>query len=96
MAECGAHRSRPWGAGPGSVDLVAVHEVGAHLQVGGQVEHQVLERRVLQELGLGQGRLATGTVLAAPEAAVEVEHHVAEHVAQQEQSQKVVAEELEI
>lgn len=88
--------ARPRGGRPGSFDLVAVHEVGAHLEVGGQVEHQVLQGWVLEEFGLGQGRLAPGAVLAAPEGAVEVEHHVAEHVAQQQQAQEVVAEELEV
>lgn len=82
--------------GVGSVDLVVLHEVGAHLEVGGQVEHQVLEGRVLQELGLGQRRLAAGTVLAALEAAVQLQHHVAEHVAEEQEAQEVVAEELEV
>lgn len=84
------------GGGPGSVELVAVHEVGAHLEMGGQVEDEVLQRRVLEQLRLGQGRLAAGTVLAAAEAAVQVQHHVAEHIAEEEQAQEVVAEELEV
>lgn len=64
--------------------------------MGGQIEHEVLEGWVLQQLGLGQRRLAAGTVLAALETAVQVQHHITEHVAQQQEAQEVVAEELQI
>lgn len=70
---------------PGSGELVAVREVVAAVQARGQVEHQVIERRVLEHFGVRQRRMATGPLLSTPERPVQVEHHVAEHVTHQQQ-----------
>lgn len=71
---------------PGSGELVAVREVVATVEAGGQVEHQVVEGRVLEDLGVRQGRMAAGPLLSTPERPVQIQHHVAEHVAHQQQS----------
>lgn len=86
----------PWGGSPGSFDLVVLHEVGPYLQMCSEVQHQVLQRRVLQQFGFGEGWLAAGTVLAASESSVQVQHHVAEHVTEKQQPKEVVSEELKV
>lgn len=80
---------------PGSGELVAVREVVADVETGGQVEHQVMEDRMLQDLRFRQTRVTARSLLPAPERTVHVEHHVAEHVAHQQQPQEIVAEELQ-
>lgn len=90
-------QGRRVGAGkmPGSGELVAVREVVAGVETDGQVEHQVVEDRVLEDLGVRQRRVTARSLLAVPEGAVHVQHHVAEHVAHQQQPQEIVAEELQ-
>lgn len=61
-----------------------------------QIEHQVLQRHVLEKLGFGKWGLASGTVLAAAEGSVQVENDVAKYVAKQKKSKKIVTEELKI
>lgn len=61
-----------------------------------KVEHQMLERRVLQELSFWEWRLATGSILTSFETSVQVQNHVAKHVPQEDQSEEVVAEELQV
>lgn len=56
----------------------------------------MLERRVFQEFRFGHGWLAARSVLAALEIAVQVEHHITEDVAEQDEAEEVVTEELEI
>lgn len=50
---------------------------------------------MLEDLRVRQRRMATRPLLTAPERAVQVQHHVAEHVAHQQQPQKVITEELQ-
>lgn len=69
---------------PGSGELVAVREVVATVQAGGQVEHQVVEAGMLEDVR--QRWMATGPLLSTPERPVQIQHHVAEHVAHQQQS----------
>lgn len=80
---------------PGSGELVAVREVVAGVQAGGQVKHQVMEGGMLEDFRVRQRRMATRPLLAAPERTVQVQHHVAEHVAHQQQPQEIVTEELQ-
>lgn len=80
---------------PGSGELVAVREVVASVQAGGQIEHQVMKRGVLEHLGVRQGRMAARPLLTTPERTVQIQHHVAEHVAHQQQSQEIVPEKLQ-
>lgn len=48
-----------------SVHLVGVHEVAAHVEVGRQVQHQVLQRRVVQQVPVRQRRLTARAELPA-------------------------------
>ena len=80
---------------PGSGELVAVGEVVARVDEGSELQYQMMKRWVLQHLRLRQGRMTARPLLPASERAVQMQHHVAEHVAQQQQPQEVVAEELD-
>lgn len=80
---------------PGSGELVAVWKVVAGVQTAGQIEHQVMKGGMLEDLRVRQRRMATRPLLTAPERAVQIQHHVAEHVAHQQQPQEVVTEELQ-
>lgn len=80
---------------PGSGELVAVREVVAGVQAGGQIEHQVMEGGVLEDLRVRQRRMASRPLLARSERAMQIQYHVAEHVAHQQQPQEIVAEELQ-
>jgi len=55
----------------------------------------VLQGGVVKEVALGQGRLAQRPALRVLERAVQVQHHVAEHVPQQQHPQEIVPEELD-
>lgn len=79
---------------PGSGELVAVRKVVAGVQAGGQIEHQVMEGGMLEDLRVRQRRMTTRPLLTTPERSVQIQHHVAEHVAHQQQPQEVVTEEL--
>lgn len=70
---------------PGSGQLVAVRKLIAGVEAGSQVEYQMMEGRVLEDFRVGQGWMTPGSLLTAPERPVQVKHHVAEHVAHQQQ-----------
>jgi len=80
---------------PGSGELVAVREVIASIQTSGQIEYQVVQSGMLEDVLVRQGRMATWPLLVAPKRTVQVQHHVAEYVAHQQQPQEVVTEELQ-
>lgn len=80
---------------PGSGELVAVREVIAGVQAGGQVEYQMMQSGMLENLRVRQRRMAARPLLPTPERSVQIKHHVAKHVAHQQQPQEVVAEELQ-
>lgn len=73
-----------------------LREVRAEVEVRGQVEHERAQGGVREQLGLGQRGRGARPLLAPAEAAVEPQHHVAEHVAHQHQPQEVVSEELHV
>lgn len=57
---------------PGSGELVTVREVVAAVEAGGKLEHQVMEVRVLEDLGVRQRWMAPGPLLPSPERSVQV------------------------
>ena len=76
-----------------SEDLARFDEDGAEFQVVDEGVDGALERRLQQQLGLGQRRLAA-RLQRRPvlEGAVQPQRHAAEHEAQHQQPQKVVAQ----
>ena len=62
-----------------------------------QVERVPLQRRVLDDVEVGQRRVRRGVVLGPrPEGAVDAQHDGGEDVAAQQQPQEVVAHELQV
>ena len=62
-----------------------------------QVERVALQRRVLDDVEVGQWRVRRGVVLGPrPERAVDAQHDGGEDVAAQQQPQEVVAHELQV
>lgn len=82
---CGLMGGRA-GKMPGSGEFVAVREMVAAVKTGGQIEHQVMKSGMLEDLRVRQRWMATGPLLSTPERPVQIQHHVAEHVAHQQQS----------
>ena len=71
---------------PGSGELVAFRKVVTAVEAGGQVEHQMMKGGMLEDLCVRQRWMTTGPLLSTPERPVQIQHHVAEHVAHQQQS----------
>lgn len=71
---------------PGSGELVGVRKMVTTVETGGQVEHQMMKGRMFEYLGVRQRRMAAGPLLSTPERPMEIQHHVAEHVANQQQA----------
>lgn len=75
---------------------MVLHEMGAHLEMCRQIQHEMLQRRVLQKFRFRKRRLAPRTILPTPERPMKVQHYVTEYVTKQEQTQEVVPEKLQI
>lgn len=69
----------------------------ARASLHGQVERVALERGVVDDVEVWEGRVRRGGVLGPrPERAVDAEHDGGEHVAAQQQPQELVAHELQV
>lgn len=79
-----------------ALDRHDLREMVAHVQRGGQLQHDVRQRRMLEQLGGGQRRFAAWPLVAAAEGAMRAQHDVTEDKAEDERTQKVVAEELHV
>lgn len=66
---------------PGSGEFVTVREMVAGVQAGGQIEHQMMEGGMFEDLRVRQGWMASRPLLTGSERTMEIQHHVAEHVA---------------